>query len=538
MKINKYFYILLASAALASCSMEDIVPQSNTLLDEQWENVLANDPLKGEAPFAGMFNQMAKPNGVFKRSSPRADDFGFVALLISNDAEGADYIYPDSNYNWFSSCGEYSSRNPDYANPYIRYAAPYNTIADANGIIKSFTNDPNKVAQAKCLRAYSYMELAPFFQFRYVDAKDLPCVPLVTEEDVDFTNNPRASVEAIYTLIINDLTDAIAFLDSEDAPTRTNKSRIDKNVAYGLRARAYLAMGLYAEAYADAVKAAEGYTPASIEEVSKPAFYNIEDHNWIWGYDMGATIASIEPYATAASWISSFSGNGYAAGAGCYAMINSMLYNKIPDTDVRKGWWVNEDLYSPLLDGLQWDKFEGQAIAGATIPDIKEPFLPYTNVKFGCFEVGTILNEEDFPFMRVEEMILIQAECQAALKHDDEAATILENFVKTYRDPSYSYNGNRNLLDEIWFQRRIELWGEGFFVPDARRLAKPIVRTHGVNTCNQPANFEFNLAADDAWLNMRFSTAETDTNFGIVDNEGGAAPNILQNAELRDGVTD
>ena len=122
------------------------------------------------------------------------------------------------------------------------------------------------------MRAYAYLELAPFFQFRYVDAKDEPCVPLVTEEEIDFTNNPRASVEAIYAQIISDLTSALEFLDSDEAPVRTNKSRIDKNVAHGLRARAYLAMGKYEEALEDAKKAAEGYTPASIEEVSVPSF--------------------------------------------------------------------------------------------------------------------------------------------------------------------------------------------------------------------------------------------------------------------------
>ena len=76
MKLNKLFYILLTSAAVASCSMDGIVPESGTLLDDQWSKVLENDPAKGEAAFAGMFNQLAKPNGVFKSRSPRADGHG------------------------------------------------------------------------------------------------------------------------------------------------------------------------------------------------------------------------------------------------------------------------------------------------------------------------------------------------------------------------------------------------------------------------------------------------------------------------------
>ncbi|MBR0323004.1 MAG: alcohol dehydrogenase catalytic domain-containing protein, partial [Bacteroidales bacterium] len=34
------------------------------------------------------------------------------------------------------------------------------------------------------------------------------------------------------------------------------------------------------------------------------------------------------------------------------------------------------------------------------------------------------------------------------------------------------------VVTEIWFQRRVELWGEGFSNPDTRRLNKPLVRFH------------------------------------------------------------
>lgn len=540
MKFNKIISLAALSLAVAACSMDNMLPQSGTMTLDQLQGVYEQDPSKMDAPFSGMFNKLAKPNAVF--GSGRADDFGFVALLLSNDVEGADAVLPDSNYNWFSVCGEYSSRTPSYANPYIRYAAPYNVIADANSCIQQFTSDPNKQAQARVLRAYAYMELAPFFQVRYVDGKDLPCIPLVTEETTEFANNPRATVGEIYDQIIKDLTDALEVLTADGAPVRTNKSRVDASVAYALRARAYLTMGEYKLALADAKTAAAGYEPASIAEVSKPAFYDINDHNWIWGYDMAATTAAIFPYATRTSWMSSFCGNGYGAATQCYLYCNNLFYDKIPATDVRKGWWVDEDLHSPLLEGLTWKAPDGTVATGQEIAlleyEDKAAFLPYTNVKFGAFEIGTVLNEEDFPFIRVEEMILIQAECEACLQNTAEAENILTNFVKTYRDPEYAIDRSKTLMDEIWFQRRLELWGEGFFVPDARRLNKPIVRTHGEGTSNQPANFEFNIAANDPWLNMRFSQSETNTNAGIVDNTGGTAPVILQNSDLRDGVTD
>ena len=140
--------------------------------------------------------------------------------------------------------------------------------------------------------------------------------------------------------------------------------------------------------------------------------------------------------------------------------------------------------------------------------------------------------------MRVEEMILIQAEAKAHT-NAGEATQILENFVKTYRDPSYTAAaGGRNLLDEIWFQRRVELWGEGFGVFDNLRLDKPIVRSHGAGTTNIADAFRFNLDSQDPWLRMRFPQGEMNTNFGIEDNQGGVQPVIDQNTGLRDGVTD
>ena len=70
---------------------------------------------------------------------------------------------------------------------------------------------------------------------------------------------------------------------------------------------------------------------------------------------------------------------------------------------------MNESLESPLLAGISWDGTTGNEVATLEIDNVKLPFLPYTNVKFGMNQVGGTNNDEDWPFMRVEEMILIQA---------------------------------------------------------------------------------------------------------------------------------
>lgn len=546
MKLNKYISVLFVGLVLgASCTkLNEIVPESGTMLKSQLQNTNAAVPTRSSASFNGLFNPLSSPN-YYGYGTP--DDFGVLMMLFCNDLESADATASDNNYNWFSVCGEYSSRNANYRNPVIRYRAPYSIISSVNDFLAGFAEDVEDpdilamIGQAKSLRAYAYMLLASDFQFNYTDHKDDLCVPICSKETPDPTHNPRATVAQIYEIITSDLNDAIEKLDGFE---RSNKKFVDQNVAYGLRARANLNMGNYAEAAADAEKAAEGYTPATIEEVSVPTFQDISEHNWIWGVDMTADAAKVFRYATTSSWLRSFSGWAYAAGTGTYTCINKILFDKIAATDVRKGWWVDENLYSPLLDGLTWDAGDQGSAKGQEIADFeyddKLAFVPYTNVKFGCTPIGTSDNAEDMPLMRVEEMILIQAEAYLKSNNEAKAKQILEDFVKTYRDPAYTVSfGGRNLADEIWFQRRVELWGEGFGIHDTKRLNKPMVRFLGTpESTNVSPAFRFNMAANDGWLLMRFSNSELNTNFSIKDNTDGELPKMDQNPTLRDGVTD
>ena len=540
--MKRIYLISIAVLAAAGCSrMNELEPQGGILLSDQLQNTTDIIPSRADASFNGMYTKLGAPGSVFGGTRP--DDFGFIMMAFSGDLEAADIVTANSGYNWFSACGYLTSRDPDYVNPYIRYAAPYNSIAAANDLIRSYSSTASeqetlyKLAQARAIRAFAYLNLAPYFQFSYaLGGADLPCIPLVTENTTDFTDNPRVTVAKIYELIIEDLTFAIENLEGY---VRPDKSRIDRQTAYGLRARAWLNMEEWALAASDAAQAAAGYTPATMDEVGRPSFYSLEEHNWIWGYDMTADVAASNPYATSSAWIRSFSGDGYSAATQVYSRINNLLYAQIPETDVRKGWWVDEDLSSPLLADISWNGAVGNEVPGLVIDDVKMPFLPYTNVKFGMNSIGGTVNDEDWPFMRVEEMILIQAEGLAGSGDAAGAKALLEGFVREYRDPAYSADaGGRSLQDEIWYQRRVELWGEGFSNNDTRRLGKPLVRFHGGQESNFPEAFRFNMPADDPWWLMRFTSSEMNTNLGITDNTGGALPVQDQYPELRDGVTD
>ena len=142
--------------------------------------------------------------------------------------------------------------------------------------------------------------------------------------------------------------------------------------------------------------------------------------------------------------------------------------------------------------------------------------------------------------MRAEEMILIQAEATAKAGDLAKGRSILENFVKTYRDPAFiSKAGDvESFSDEVWLQRRIELWGEGFAQSDKLRLGKNIVRFIPGKATNVPEDYQFNIASDNPWLRMRFTQDELDANKGVEQNTGGAQPKSGEGADLRDGVTD
>ena len=552
----------MASAAMLSLSA------CNDLNEQEYEgnNYLSADqrlvtneviPDRVKAPYDGMFNYIGKGGTSGLSKGQRPDDFGLVMALISGDLEGADAACGDNNYNWFSVCDVLSSRNANYANPYIRYVIPYKQMGVANQVISSYPADTQDktaityIASAKTIRAYDYMMLATYFQFGYEKAADQPCVPLLSDS-VDATHNPRATVKKVYEVIMNDLDYAVENLGAE----RSNKQYINVDVALGLRARANLAMGKWADAAADAEKVINSgrYTPATREEVSVPGFDDAtsgDGHAWIWA--VLRTEADAQDNAgygndqSSASWNCAFSGNGYAAATGNTPVINQLLYDKIPATDVRKGWWLNAQKHSPNWANLSWtDPDNGRVAKGDQMADFvlkngnKSAFQPYTNIKFGMKNgVGATTNMNDFPLMRIEEMYLIAAEGYAKSGNEAKAREILTNFVKTYRDPSYDINGRGlSLADEIWFQRRVELWGEGFFTVDAKRLGKPIVRFHQGVANNLPSAFQFNVAADDGWLNMRFPQSEKNNNLSIVDNEGGSLPVAGQNGSLRDGVTD
>jgi len=542
------YLVLSALSAIVFCACDNyLTTEYNGGSQSSTQVATAVDaiPDRINSAVSGMYAKLGTPYGYFGTSQGRADDAAYPAICLSLDLNSGDMTNPESGYDWFSTAQEFSDRTPNYANPRLRSGLLYNIIYATQEVIASVPEDTEnpdlkaKRGQAKAIRAFAYLNMVPYFQFKYVGNEDKPTVPLMADEKttIDPLNNPRAPMKDMYAYILSDLNDAIADLQGFQ---RDNKGLIDRQVAFGLRARAHLYMEKWAEAAADADSAVLGYEPYAMSELTEPGFYEAGDHNWIWAVLIPQSTAS-NAYATWPSQIGSFSGHGYTAGTAIYRSINNLLFNKIPATDVRKAWWLDENMQSPYLENLTWGDYKGQAIAAASIPDVKEPMYPYANVKFGQRSgIGSNYNDGDWCLMRAEEMILIKAEAYAKAGDLAKGKSILENFVKTYRDPSFVSTASSVMAfsDEVWLQRRIELWGEGFAMADKMRLNKNIVRFHPGEPTNVSEAYQFNIAANDPWLLMRFTQTELNGNSAVVQNTGGKQPVQGDGASLKDGVTD
>lgn len=534
---NRYFVALLGSAMLltTSCSDLDTNPSGSTMSDGQLNEVLAQDPSKLKSEVSGMYANMIEYGAItqwYGTGQPRHYDFGYASTMMMMDASGQDEPSQVSGYNWYNKPLRFVDRTANSETTYFIWNQCYKNIKVANDVLKSVDlenlSDVAKsyVGQAYAMRAFEYFTLIQIYQFSYKGHEDAAGVPIVTEKtaEAEANNNPRAAVKDVYKQIMDDLNTAIDYLTD----SRSAKSEINRQVAYGLRARVNLVMQNWSDAAADAKKAAEGYTPLSKDAAAAPGFNDVSASNWIWGNIVDESNDIVQSgILNFPSMMCSFTGNGYSPTYAC-RMINSKLWKEIPSTDVRKGWWIDENLNSPIVNPKyvvhQEDEDEDGNVVkylavynqtGDEVADITEP---YTNVKFGAYknQYGNELNACDIPLMRVEEMILIQAEATAMGGNIEEGKRILENFVRTYRDPSYICNATtaEGVQDAVWFQRRVELWGEGFSFTDLLRLKKPLDRTGA----NYEVSVRFNLPAESPIFLYLIPEDEENHNEALVGN--------------------
>ncbi len=525
-KIHRYLVpAMIAATVMPSCSDIDTYPLAENVTESQKEQVKTENPdmaLAGVTGVCALFN-------VFNSVMDRHLDFGYPSVMLMSDSRGVDMISPNSGYNWFAEAVEMGCCNTSSDTSQEVWGICYNQIFAANAVLSGIdpaTDDPTLqffMAQALAFRAFDYLILAQTYQFTYKGHENDPCVMLITEknqEQVAADGCLRSSVQQTYDMIMDDLNRSVSLLQSsglrpEQIINSSPKRFVSLAVAYGLRARANLIMQNWAAAAEDAANAIASFSgsPYSRTQVSAPGFISLADNSWMWG------IPVAETDRTVTSGIVNFPSHmgslnyGYAS-VGAYRKVNRALFDRIPESDVRKGWFLDAASQSPNLPENFQAYVDGQKIP----PFAQVKFAPYQNV------LGTDNNASDIPLMRVEEMYLIQAEATAMSGNLPGGKQILEQFVTTYRDPAFSSQASsaEELQDETFFQRRVELWGEGITFYDFLRLNKDLDRRGG----GWPTEWCYDVKAGSNVLRLPIPNTEVQGNeaFRTAGNNNPGAP--------------
>lgn len=243
----------------------------------------------------------------------------------------------------------------------------------------------------------------------------------------------------------------------------------------------------------------------SIAEASRPGFNDITANNWLWGIKINETDRVV---TTGICNFPSHMGSlcyGYAT-VGAWKKVNKKLFNEINETDARKGWFLDGDGNSANLNSTEKAYLAAQGAPA------------YTQVKFAPYQgkVGTSTNASDIPLIRIEEMYMIKAECEAQTAPATGAAT-LQAFVRQYRDPQYTLNAStkEGVVNAILEQRRVEFYGEGITWFDFIRLDKDFDR----RGAGYDATEVYNIKAGDNCLIWRIPYNEQQYNKQISEEQ-------------------
>lgn len=468
-----------------------------------------------EQVFSNIENAKAALNGIYRFMFQRTtivstnvqNKPGVGGILLGLDFMGEDVGIATAT--WYTSTGEgnwNAARNDNHNVNKYYYRTFYKIVGDANQIIERVDDlnatieEKNSLkAQAYALRAYAYSYLVQLYAKRY-DARlsnnNQLGVPLVLKS-TDFVL-PRATVEEVYESIINDLDSAINL----NVTKRTNKSQIISVVAKGLRARVALTMQDYPNAikYSKEVIDSQLFPLMSIEDYQK-GFNDATIGEYMWA--MMPTVDQDDTFGSFFAQIAYNANTTYMRGTP--KRINSALYQKISATDVRKKMWEP----TPTEENFP-------------LPTSQFTRQDYMSRKFSIKQPGTALG--DVSLMRSSEMHLILAEAYASASQPNYALAqeALFHLMKT-RDLNAvkSNNTGQALLDEIWINRRVELWGEGFRYLDLKRLNQPLNRTVAVvpNYVGASVNNLVEIpAGDDRWQFL-FPLDEINANPEIIQND-------------------
>ena len=492
MKSKLYITILATGLLTLGCSKDYLETKPTEFISkDQIDDASELNPDILEASLRGIYATMFQMGS--GGTDLNHDDFGHKGYDIYGDMLSSDMVLGGTTYGWYSSLADMTS-TVDYTNinNYKVWRFYYRIVLGANNVIDGLGgNDATletvaqkqTMGQAKAMRAFAYFYLANYFSQGY-DPSAL-ILPIYT--DTETPNQPLSSAEDVYSLIINDLSEAVDLLDGFN---RKAKHEVNQDVAMGLLAYAYAAIGKNSEAASvtNEVLNNIGHTLMTKEEVTG-GFNDAATSGWMWGVDI-----TLDNDLDLVSWWGQMDLFTYSyTWAGDPKVIDVDLYEAIPNSDVRKAQFEDQD---------------GTEDNNALYPTGK--FYAPDRIIGGQRSVTT-----DYVYMRVAEMYLLHAE--TAAKSGDETAakaslkTLLKERLDSEAETLYvDLLSGQALLDEIYLQTRIELWGEGKSYLAMKRNKATITR--GANHISAAGE---SISYDDARLSFEIPQSEIQNNPNI-----------------------
>ncbi|GAB2543535.1 RagB/SusD family nutrient uptake outer membrane protein [Spirosoma aerophilum] len=475
-----------------------------TACDKEYLETAPTSSIDAGAAYSTTKNAASAINGIYRAMVVRylssQGHFGHPAMMIIIDALGEDLVLSNTSNTWHLPEQRWQAhRSETSAGDQLPYELYYRLIGNANIGIANIDKaagtqaERNQIkGEALGIRAFSYFNLVQLYGKRYDAAakpNSQPGVPLVLTPTTE--GLPRATVEEVYTQINKDLTEAATLLTS----TRSFKSHINLEVIKGFQARVALTQQNWTDAAKFAAEARKGFSLMTVAQYQE-GFSDIGNPEWMWGFDHVED--QTEYFGAFHSYMSSnYNSTNIRVTP---KAINSLLYDQIPATDVRAKMWVK----TPTTTN--------------SIVPTGGVRVPYMNQKFRLPGTPSTSAMGDIPYMRVAEMHLIEAEAQARLGNATAAASVLFELVNK-RDPSYtlSTKTGTQLIDEILFNRRIELWGEGFRFTDLKRMNMALNR-NGTSNISSAVAVLFDVAPGDVQWEFLIPRRELNANKAIVQN--------------------
>lgn len=507
------FSAMVFSATVLTGCIEEVFPEDDTATSGQ----IGASATALEASLNGLPSQMVQGYLVYGKQTHETD-LAYPSLMLAQTELLGDVVATTYGFDWWwpFNAGLQMYNNGYYS--YLPYFTLYKFVKSANDVIAAVdVTDPAITDEmrglgsvAHAFRAFDYYMLMVLFEpveNIYTDCSKVLglTVPIVTEETTNdiAKSNPRAPREELVNFILADLDKAEIGLEDY---TPTSKNFPDLAVVYGLKAKVYMWDGQFAKAAEYARKAIDksGATPMNGSQWHDPnTGFNTATSAWMWylhptASNMGNLANFIGHISSEASW-------GY--GDLSKLQIARSLYETIPATDFRKHSYLDPDRTAYAYQSVRGDAWLDEQ------PD-------YLSLKFrpvgGDYKTYSVGAAADIPVMRVEEMYLIEAEAVGASQSVAAGVSLLDNFVKQYRQPDYNFSTSdlRSLQLEVLRQMRVEFWGEGTAFPTAKRL-KPDVIQHYEGTNFKEDHFKINCKGVKPNWTLMIPKTEVDSNTAL-----------------------